>query len=445
MKLFLQSLGCDKNLSDAEHMLFLIREKGYEITDVPEDADVILVNTCCFIADALQESIDSVLSYASLKETGNLKALLISGCMAQRFKDEIRKELPEIDGIIGINSIDEVCTAIEEAVSGNKTEHFRPLSDRPSDIKGRTLSSGSGVAYLKIAEGCNKNCSYCIIPSVRGPYRSIEKEILIREAKELAEEGVKELILVAQETTLYGIDIYKKKALPELLSELSGITGIEWIRLMYCYPEEIEDELLISIRDNKKVLPYFDMPIQHASDKILRSMGRRTNKSELENKIKRIREILPDVTLRTTIIAGYPGETEEDVSELLEFLSEAKFDRLGVFAYSPEEGTSAEKMPDQVPDEIKQERLERIMLHQQEICFKKNEDQIGKDLTAIIEGYLPDENVYVGRTKRDAPDIDGMIFIENLPFEPVSGTFVNVKVTGQSGYDLVGEYYESTE
>ena len=303
MKLFLQSLGCDKNLSDAEHMLFLIREKGYEITDIPEDADVILVNTCCFIADALQESIDSVLSYASLKETGNLKALLISGCMAQRFKDEIRKELPEIDGIIGINSIDEVCTAIEEAVSGNKTEHFRPLSDRPSDIKGRTLSSGSGVAYLKIAEGCNKNCSYCIIPSVRGPYRSIEKEILIREAKELAEEGVKELILVAQETTLYGIDIYKKKALPELLSELSVITGIEWIRLMYCYPEEIEDELLISIRDNKKVLPYFDMPIQHASDKILRSMGRRTNKSELENKIKRIREILPDVTLRTTIIA----------------------------------------------------------------------------------------------------------------------------------------------
>ena len=446
MKIFFASLGCDKNLSDSEHMLYLLSKEGWEITSDESAADVIIINTCCFIESALQESINTVLSLAPLKTEGNCKALLVTGCMAERYKEQIRDELPEVDGILGTNSYDEIVEAVKEVLAGKEVLIAKPLSGLPGAIGGRILSTGGHFAYLKIAEGCDKHCTYCVIPKIRGGYRSIPMEELLSEAERLVEGGVRELILVAQETVIYGEDLTVegetgKRLLPRLLQELSKLPDLQWIRILYCYPEDVDDELLFEMQRNPKVVPYLDIPIQHASDGVLKRMGRRTDREELRRKIKRIREILPDITLRTTVILGFPGEREEDVEELLSFMEEMRFDRLGAFAYSREEDTPAYSMPDQIPEDVKNERVERVMELQQRITFEKNEELVGRDFQVLVEGYLPEDEVYVGRTYRDAPDVDGLIFISGLPFEPVSGQILPVSVTSADGYDLLGTYH----
>lgn len=438
MKLLCISLGCDKNLVDSERMLGLLSRDGYTFTDDENDADVILINTCCFIGDAKEESVNVILEMARLKETGKLKALIVSGCMAQRYKDEILEEIPEVDGILGTSTYDEISKVLDRVLKGERVSCFHDLSLLPEVKEKRLVTTGGYYAFLKIAEGCDKRCTYCIIPSLRGPYRSVPMEELVKEAEELAEQGVKELILVAQETTLYGVDLYGKKSLPELLKRLCRIDGIRWIRIQYCYPEEITEELIKAIKEEKKVCHYLDIPIQHASDEILRRMGRRTNQADLRARIARLREEIPDVVLRTTLISGFPGETPEDHEELLRFVEEMKFERLGVFAYSAEEDTPAASYPDQVPEELKNERRNEIMELQQDIAFERAEQMKGREMEVMIEGKVADENVLVGRTYMDAPNVDGLIFVNsNVPF--MSGDFCRVRVTGALEYDLIGE------
>ncbi|MBQ7077738.1 MAG: 30S ribosomal protein S12 methylthiotransferase RimO [Lachnospiraceae bacterium] len=413
MKLHLISLGCDKNLVDSERLLSKYIDLGYEITDDEYEADVIIINTCAFIHDAKEESIETILDMARLKEEGNLKKLIVTGCLSERYKDEFSKELPEVDEII-------------------------PLKEISDSLEKRILSTPGHFAHLKIAEGCNKNCTYCVIPKIRGPYRSFPMESILNEAKALATRGVKELILVAQETTLYGIDLYKKKSLHILLQELSKIDGIEWIRIMYCYPEEIYDELINEIKSNPKVCHYLDMPIQHISDNILKKMGRRTTKKELIERISNLKKEIPDITLRTSLICGFPGETEEDHKELLSFIEDIKFDRLGAFTYSAEEDTVAYDMDDQVDEKIKKRYKREIMSLQKKIITAKNKALKGETIKCFIEGNLADTDTYVGRTYKDAPDIDGLIFI-NSKRTLVTGDFVSVRVTGAKDYDLLGE------
>ncbi len=440
------SLGCDKNLSDSEHMLSLLAKNGFRLVDDEKEAEVIVVNTCCFIHDAMEESITTLISLGELKQTGRLEVLLAAGCLAQRFAREIRREIPEVDGIIGTNGYTQVVEAVRLALQGKSPDILPPLRELPLMDTGRVLTGGGHYAYLKIAEGCNKGCTYCVIPSIRGPYRSIPMEYLIREAEVLANQGVKELILVAQETTLYGIDLYGKKALPQLLKALNAIEGIVWIRLMYCYPEEINEDLLTAIQMNPKVCHYMDMPIQHCNDDLLKRMGRRTGRNELEAKIKMIRQMIPDMTLRTTLLLGFPGETEKMHEELLLFVRKMEFDRLGAFCYSREEGTPAAKMPDQVDEAIAKRWYDEIMSLQQEISRKRHEALLGKTVDVFVEGRVADEpNVWLGRTYRDAPDIDGYLFWESeLDFE--SGRFVEAVITGAHEYDLTGELvYESSE
>lgn len=449
MKVFVQSLGCDKNLSDTEHMLSKLVKAGYEISDDENISDIVIVNTCCFIKDALEESINSVIDYGTLKENGILKALIVTGCMAERYTDDILKELPEVDGVLGTTSYDRIVETIEDIL---KKKGFVPDSnadtspiiikdklDRlPDEGAGRIRTNPIPYAYLKIAEGCNKMCSYCVIPFVRGPYRSVPIETLISEAVSLAADGIKELILVAQETTLYGTDLYGKKCLPELISRLSDIKGIEAIRILYAYPEEITKELIDCMRWNKKVLHYLDMPIQHCSDRILKKMGRKTTKAELTERIKKIRTLIPDIVLRTTLMCGFPGETEEDFEELTSFVKQTEFDHLGAFTYSRETGTRAYDFPDQIDEEIKEARYEKIMSLQRDISFKKNKDLIGKTYKAMIEGYIPEDNVLIARIYRDAPNVDSTLFIESDK-EYISGTFVKVRITEVSEYDYKGE------
>ena len=413
MKLLCISLGCDKNLVDAERMLGSLSQDGYTFTDDEQEADVILVNTCCFINDAKEESVNTILEMAEYKKSGTCKALLVSGCMAQRYKEEILQEVPEVDGILGTTSYDEVSKVLAEALKGERVSDFHDLSELPETKmrSKRLVTTGGHYAFLKISEGCNKRCTYCIIPSLRGPYRSVPMEQLLAEAKELADQGVKELILVAQETTLYGVDLYGEKTLPKLLHELAQIDGIEWIRIQYCYPEEITEELIQAIKTEEKVCHYLDIPIQHASDAVLKRMGRRTNQAELRERIAHLREEIPDIALRTTLISGFPGETQEDHEELMRFVDEMEFDRLGVFAYSAEEDTPAAGYPDQVPQEVKEDRRDEIMELQQEIAFEKAEDMKGRVLEVMIEGKVADENAFVGRTYKDAPNVDGLIFV----------------------------------
>ena len=438
MKILFVSLGCDKNLVDSETMIGLLNQAGYEFTDDETEADIIVVNTCCFIGDAKEESIQTILDMARQKEEGRCKVLLAAGCLAQRYKDEIRTEIPELDGVLGTTSYDAIVTMVEETLAGKGYEKFESI-DRSMDIlPGRVVTTGGHYAFLKIAEGCDKHCTYCVIPSVRGKYRSVPMEQLVAEAQNLADKGVKELILVAQETTLYGTDIYGHKALPELLRKLCQVDGLYWIRLQYCYPEEITPELIQVIKEEEKICHYIDMPIQHASDRILKRMGRRTNQAELRERIDMIRREIPDICLRTTLISGFPGETEEDHEELMSFVDECEFDRLGVFAYSQEEDTPAAIMPDQVPDEIKEERRDEIMELQQEISFEKNEAMEGRRLFVMIEGKVADEHAYVGRTYMDAPGVDGLIFVQTME-ELMTGDFVPVRVTGALEYDLIGE------
>ena len=438
MNLLFISLGCDKNLVDTEKMLGILGGEGYSFVDDESDADVIVVNTCCFIGDAKEESVNTILEMAELKKSGRLKALIVTGCLAERYKNEITEEIPEVDAVLGTTSYEEIAGAIREALKGEKTLVFKDIDAPVGKETKRLVTTGGHYAFLKIAEGCDKRCTYCIIPYLRGRYRSVPMEQLEREARELADQGVKELILVAQEPTLYGKDLYGEKKLPELLRRLSSIPGIQWIRLQYCYPEEITDELIETIKNEEKVCHYLDIPIQHASDAILKRMGRRTSNKEIRELVAKLRREIPDIALRTTFISGFPGETEEDHEILMEFVDDMEFDRLGVFAYSPEEDTPAYSFKDQVPDEVKEDRRAEIMELQQDIAFEKSESMKGSVLEVMIEGKVADENAYVGRTYMDSPGVDGLIFV-NTGLSLMSGDFVRVRVTGALEYDLIGE------
>lgn len=440
MKILFVSLGCDKNLVDTEMMLGKLLAKGYEFTDDETEADIVVVNTCCFIGDAKEESINALLEMAELRKSGQLKVLVAAGCLAQRYKEEIQEEIPEVDAIVGTTAIDSIVEAIDEVLEGRGQNHYADLNAKPLTGVNRVMTTGGHFAYLKIAEGCNKHCTYCIIPKVRGDFRSVPMESLVQEAEELAEKGVKELILVAQETTLYGMDLYGKKSLPELLRKLAQVSGIFWIRILYCYPEEITDELIQTIKEEPKVCKYLDIPIQHASDAVLKRMGRRTNQKQLREMIEKLRREIPEICLRTTLITGFPGETEEDHEELMQFVDEMEFDRLGVFTYSQEEDTPAAIMPDQIPEEVKEERQAEIMELQQAIAFEKAEDMVGKVLTVMVEGKIAEEDAYVARTYRDAPNVDGYLFV-NTGANLMTGDLVKVLVTDSNEYDLIGEIY----
>ena len=437
MKILFISLGCDKNLADSEEMLGLLTAGGHEITDDETQADAIVINTCCFIKDAKEESVETILEMAEYKKTGSCHALIVTGCMAQRYQKEIIEEVPEVDAVLGTTSYGDIVKALEEAVAGNHFEEFRDLDYLLDTGSKRVLTTGGHFGYLKIAEGCDKHCTYCIIPKLRGKFRSVPMERLIAQAEDMAEQGVKELILVAQETTVYGKDLYGKKSLHILLKKLCEIRGIRWIRILYCYPEEIYDELIETIRDEKKICHYLDIPIQHASDRILKRMGRRTSKQELIDIVGKLRKEIPDIVLRTTLITGFPGETEEDHEELKEFVDEMEFDRLGVFTYSPEEDTPAATMPDQVAEEVKEARRDEIMELQQEISYDRGQDRIGQELLVMIEGKVADESAYIGRTYGDAPKVDGYIFVQTGELL-MTGDFAKVRVTGALEYDLIG-------
>lgn len=441
MKVLCVSLGCDKNLVDTEMMLGLLNRDGYTFTDDEYEADVIVINTCCFIGDAKEESINTILEMAELKKTGKCKAIVVTGCLAQRYKQEIIDEIPEVDGILGTSTYDEISNVLKEALAGKQVSCFHELNQTPEVSADRVITTGGFYAFLKIAEGCDKHCTYCIIPSLRGSYRSVPLEKLVKEAEKLAAKGVRELILVAQETTLYGVDLYGEKRLPELLRQLAKVSGIQWIRIQYCYPEEITDALIEVIKTEDKICNYLDIPIQHASDTILKRMGRRTNQEQLRGMIEKLRREIPDLALRTTLIAGFPGETQKDHEEVMAFVDEMEFERLGVFAYSAEEDTPAAGFPDQVPQEQKELWRYEIMELQQEIAFDHSGAMVGRILDVMIEGKVADEPAYVGRTYMDAPNVDGYIFV-NTGELLMSGDFARVKVTGAAEYDLIGELYD---
>ena len=438
MKILFISLGCDKNLADSEEMLGFLTGSGHEIVDSEDDADAIVVNTCCFIHDAKEESINTILEMAEYKKTGKCKALIVTGCMAQRYKEEITQEIPEVDAVLGTTSYADIVKALNEAQAGHVFQEFRDINELPEDSGRRVLTTGGHFGYLKIAEGCDKHCTYCIIPSLRGKFRSVPEERLLAQAEYMAEQGVKELIIVAQETTVYGTDLYGKKTLHILLRKLCQIKGIRWIRVLYCYPEEIYDELIQVMKEEKKICHYLDLPIQHASDRILRRMGRRTTRKQLTDIITKLRREIPDIVLRTSLITGFPGETQEDHEELMEFVDEMEFDRLGVFTYSPEEGTPAESMEGQVPEEVKEDRRDEIMSLQQEISLDKGSERIGQELLVMIEGKVSGESAYIGRTYADAPKVDGYIFVQTGELL-MTGDFARVRVTGALEYDLIGE------
>ena len=438
MNILFISLGCDKNLVDSEVMLGLLDKKGYKIVDEESEADVIVINTCCFINDAKEESVQTILEMAEYKKEGRLKALIVTGCLAQRYQQEILDEIPEVDAVLGTTSYDKITEAVEEALAGNGHVEVTDINELPLVDEKRLVTTGGHFAYLKIAEGCDKHCTYCIIPKLRGNYRSVPMERLIKEAEDLAEQGVKELILVAQETTVYGQDIYGEKSLHKLLKELCKISGIRWIRILYCYPEEIDDNLIQVIKEEPKICHYLELPIQHASDEILKRMGRRTSKKQLVEIIGKLRSEIPDIALRTTLITGFPGESEANHEELMEFVDEMEFDRLGVFTYSPEEDTPAADMPEQIEESVKEDRQAELMELQQDIAFDKAEDMVGSEVLMMVEGKVADENVYVGRTYKDAPNVDGLIFV-HTDAELITGDFAKVKVTGALEYDLIGE------
>lgn len=438
MNILFISLGCDKNLVDSEVMLGLLDKKGYKIVDEESEADVIVINTCCFINDAKEESVQTILEMAEYKKEGRLKALIVTGCLAQRYQQEILDEIPEVDAVLGTTSYDKITEAVEEALAGNGHVEVTDINALPLVDEKRLVTTGGHFAYLKIAEGCDKHCTYCIIPKLRGNYRSVPMERLIKEAEDLADQGVKELILVAQETTVYGQDIYGEKSLHKLLKELCKISGIRWIRILYCYPEEIDDNLIQVIKEEPKICHYLDLPIQHASDEILKRMGRRTSKKQLVEIIGKLRSEIPDIALRTTLITGFPGESEANHEELMGFVDEMEFDRLGVFTYSPEEDTPAADMPEQIEESVKEDRQAELMELQQDIAFDKAEDMVGSEVLMMVEGKVADENVYVGRTYKDAPNVDGLIFV-HTDAELITGDFAKVKVTGALEYDLIGE------
>lgn len=437
MKLLFVSLGCDKNLVDSEDMLGVLTRAGHEIVDDENEAEAIIINTCCFIHDAKEESVETILEMAEYKKAGTCKVLIVTGCMAQRYKQEIIEEIPEVDAVLGTTSYGEILKAVEEAVAGRHYQEYRDIDYLVPDQGKRVLTTGGHFAYLKIAEGCDKHCTYCIIPKLRGKFRSVPMERLVRQAEDLAAQGVKELILVAQETTLYGKDLYGEKSLHRLLKELCKIKGIRWIRILYCYPEEIYDELIKTMKEEPKICHYLDLPIQHASDAVLKRMGRRTTRKELTEKVQKLRKEIPDIVLRTTLITGFPGETEEDHETLMEFVNEMEFDRLGVFTYSAEEDTPAASMEGQIPEEVKEERRDALMELQQEVSYDKGTERIGQELLVMIEGKVSGESAYIARTYGDAPKVDGYIFVQTGELL-VTGDFAKVRVTGAMEYDLIG-------
>jgi len=438
MNILFVSLGCDKNLVDTEVMLGLLASRGHQMVDSEEIADVIVINTCCFIHDAKEESIQTILEMAEYKKAGSCKAMIVTGCLAQRYKQEIIDEIEEVDAVLGTTSYDKIVEAIDEALAGYTSVEMTDIDALPLVESKRLVTTGGHFAYLKIAEGCDKHCTYCIIPKIRGNFRSVPIERLLKEAEDLVAQGVKEIILVAQETTLYGKDLYGEKSLHKLLRELCKISGLRWIRILYCYPEEITDELIQVIKEEDKICNYLDLPIQHASDGILKRMGRRTSKEQLVEIIGKLRKEIPDIAIRTTLITGFPGETQEQHEELMEFVDEMEFDRLGVFTYSPEEDTPAAEMPDQIPEDVKEDRQAELMELQQEIAFDLAEEMIGREVLVMIEGKVADENAYVGRTYKDAPNVDGLIFVESEE-ELMPGDFARVRITGALEYDLMGE------
>ncbi len=437
MKILFVSLGCDKNLVDTEMMLGMLADAGHEITDDEDAAEAVIVNTCSFIHDAKEESINTLLEYGARRVEGKLKVLIACGCLAQRYADEIRAEIPEVDAIVGTMAIDEIVKALDDAAQGLKNEYIKPTDAPLVYGKRRLVSTGGHYAYLKIAEGCDKHCTYCVIPNIRGKYRSVPMEVLVSEAQKLCAEGAKEIILVAQETTLYGVDLYGEKKLPELLRKLSEIPSLYTIRLLYCYPEEITDELIGEIATNAKVCHYIDMPIQSGSDKVLKRMGRKTTTFELNALIEKLREQIPDIALRTSIITGFPGETHKDYINTFNFVRKIRFDRLGVFTYSCEEGTPASKLKKQVPEWKKKFRRNEIMRMQRYVTWDKGVEMIGKTLTVMVEGHMPDENAYVCRTYKDAPSVDGYLFLETQK-ELMTGDLIKVRVTDAKEYDLMG-------
>ena len=439
------SLGCDKNLVDSEVMLGLLQEKGYAITNEEKEADVAVINTCCFIHDAKEESIETIIEMGRLKQTERLKALIITGCLAERYKAEIQNELPEVDAVLGTTSTESIVEAVEEVLSGKRFEQFNDIDYLPPSREKRVITSGTHMGYLKIAEGCDKHCTYCIIPRVRGRFRSVPMEALIAQAEYLVSNGISEICLVAQETTLYGMDLYGVKKLPELLRRLSEIKELKWIRLLYCYPEEITEELIAEIRDNPKVCHYIDMPLQHCENAVLHRMGRRTTKEEIKKTITHIREEIPDIAIRTSLITGFPGETKEEHEAMLSFVDEMEFNRLGVFTYSKEEDTPAAGFENQISEKIKEDWREEIMVLQQEVSYDLNSAMVGKTLEVIVEGYLYKEQMYMCRSYMDAPEIDGYIFVASEE-ELLSGDYIYVTITDFNEYDLIGERnYEFTE
>lgn len=442
MKILFVSLGCDKNLVDTENMLGILKNKGFEFTDDEWEADIIAINTCCFIGDAKQESINTILEMAEHKKDARCKVLVVAGCLAHRYQDEIIKEIPEVDAFVGTSSYDKIADMINSVLEEKGISNFVEDANRMPMVEAdRIVTTPGYYEYLKIAEGCDKHCTYCVIPKVRGSFRSFPIEYLVNQTKKLVEGGVKEIILVAQETTLYGVDLYGKKSLPKLLHNLGLIEGLEWIRILYCYPEEINDELIEAIKNEPKVCHYLDMPIQHASDNILKRMGRRTSKQELTDIVAKLRREIPDIALRTTLITGFPGETDVDHEEVMQFIDECEFDRLGVFTYSREEDTVAAQMPDQIDEEIKEKYRDELMQLQQEISADRSATMIGRIVRVMIEGFIPEDNTYVGRSYKDAPNVDGLVFVE-CDRELMSGDFIDVKITGSTEYDLIGTIVE---
>ena len=455
------SLGCDKNLVDSEKMLGLLNEAGYRVAQEESEADAIVVNTCCFIHDAKEESVETILEMAEWKKKGRLKALIVTGCMAQRYQDEIQQEIPEVDAVIGTTGYTEIVPILDEILAEAEASQKEAAVEEPKEksfvnccpsidllpaslADKRVVTTGGYTAYLKIAEGCNKRCTYCIIPYIRGHYRSFPMEDLLEEARKLAEGGVKELILIAQETTVYGMDCYGRKALPELLTKLCEIEGIEWIRILYCYPEEITDELIAVMKKEKKICHYLDIPIQHSEDTILKRMGRRTNRAELVSLVEKLRKEIPDIVLRTTLITGFPGETEEEFKNMVDFVDSMEFDRIGVFPYSAEEGTKAAEMDGQITEEVKESRRDEIMALQQEISADKAASRIDDEMSVLIEGYLYEDDIYIGRTYMDAPKVDGNVFVR-AEEELISGDIVPVRITGANEYDLMGDVIYADE
>ena len=431
------SLGCAKNQVNAEHMLWLLRQAGYEISPDPDGAELVIVNTCGFIESAKTEAIDNILAMAQLKAEGRIQKILVTGCLAQRYQEEILQEMPEVDGVLGTGSYFDVANAVGQVLSGKRYKRFDDINADQSE-DGRILTTPEYYAYLKIAEGCDNHCAYCIIPKLRGKLRSRPIEELVKEAEQLASDGVKELIVVAQDPSRYGLDLYGERKLAELLRQLCRIDGFVWIRVHYLYPDEMSQELIDVLANEPKIVKYLDIPIQHANDTILKRMRRRTSNADLVKIITHLRERIPDITLRTTLICGFPGETQEMHEELMQFINDMEFDRLGAFTYSPEEGTPAAEFTNQVDENLKKDWQADVMELQEEIIFDKNETMKGRELYVFIEGKVSDENAYVGRTYRDAPDVDGYIFI-NTDEELMTGDISKVRVTGAYEYDLIGE------